>query len=220
MQSSSSPLLLHICVYPPSPRSPVHPHTYVSRGRGVVVNISSTASDHPLQLISTYSATKVLHLCGFKHDWQQAVDFLHPPSCRGLIAISQMLCGKSTAQRESLYRCVCVCVCVCEQIMNLNLIGNTSLPLSSFLSPPSLPFISPIIFLHIPSFFLPGCQARVCCHGNEWYSKDLKVGSGSHHLHSCCCCYHWYPTYYIWLLLPCTAGGCGFVAMVATDNNG
>ena len=30
--------------------------------------------------------------------------FLHPPSCRGLTAISQMLCVKSTAQRELLYR--------------------------------------------------------------------------------------------------------------------
>ena len=213
MQSSSSPLLLHICVYPPSPHSPVHPHTYVSRGRGVVVNIASTTSDHPLQLISTYSATKVLHLCGFKHNfWQQAVDFLHPPSCRDLIAISQMLCVKSIAQRESLYRWVWVS----EQIMNLNLIGNTSLPLSSFLSPPSVPSIFPIYnisFISLP-FPHPGCQARVCCHGIEWYSKDLKVDSRSRHLHSCCCCYHWYPTYHIWLLLPCTTGRYGFVAMV------
>ena len=30
----------------------------VKKGRGVVVNISSAASDHPVQLLSTYSATK------------------------------------------------------------------------------------------------------------------------------------------------------------------
>ena len=113
-----------------------------------------------------------------------------------------------------------------EQIMKLNLIGNTSLPLSSFLSPPSVPSFFPIyniIFISLP-FPHPGCQARVCCHGIEWYSKDLKVDSGSRHLHSCCCCYHWYPTYHIWLLLPCTAGehlcchGMQQITMASSEN--
>ena len=113
----------------------------------------------------------------------------HPPSCRGLTAIFQISYVKSTAQRESLCRYKCV--------SELHLASHSvSLPSS----PPrfSLPIIPP------PH---PGCQAMVCCHGDEWYSKGLKVCSGSCHLCSCRCCYHWYPTYHIWLLLPCTAGG-------------
>ena len=86
------------------------------------------------------------------------------------------------------------------QVSELHLATHSVSP--SLLSPS---FSSSIHPSH--SFFLPGCQAMVGCHSIEWYSKELKVCSGSRHLHSCCCCYHWYPTYYIWLLLPCTAGG-------------
>ena len=74
------------------------------------------------------------------------------------------------------------------------------LPFSLFPLPPS-------IYPSIPPFLFSGCQAMFSCHGNEWYSKDLKVHTWSCHLYSCSCCYHWYPTYNIWLLLPCTAGG-------------
>ena len=38
----------------------IFPHTYAPRGHGVVINISSIAADRPYQLISTYSATKVI----------------------------------------------------------------------------------------------------------------------------------------------------------------
>ena len=38
----------------------IFPHTCTPRGRGVIVNISSAVADHPLQLLRTYSATKLL----------------------------------------------------------------------------------------------------------------------------------------------------------------
>ena len=67
------------------------------------------------------------------------------------------------------------------------------------------PTIFPAMYVFLSS--LSGCQTTFCCHGNEWYSKGLKACSRSCHLYSCCCCYHWHPTYHIRLLLPCTAGG-------------
>ena len=131
-----------------------------------------------------------------------------------------MLCVKSTAERESLCR---YNVCMC---------GNYELELKHFILPPSLSsFIlfslassisfPPSFHLSFPSIFsamyvfplslsflsLSGCQTTLCCYGNEWYSKGFKVRSGSCHLYPCCCCYHWYPTYHLWLLLPCNTGG-------------
>ena len=126
----------------------------------------------------------------------QAVEIYRPLSCRGLTAISRIACVKSTAQRESLYRYKCVS----ELLLASPLVSPSLLSpifISSSIHPPSL----------FPPSFLSGCQTIFCCHVNDWYSNDLKDCSRSRHLYSCCCCYHWYPTYHIWLLLPCTAGG-------------
>ena len=141
---------------------------------------------------------------------------MSPLSCRGLKAISQMPCVRSTDQRGSSCRCVCwqcIWIHMDRGMLPTCLTPSISLPplppLISYSCPPPLSPLYLPIYLH-PSFLPPpshpGCQASICCYGNDRFSKDLPFHSWSHHLCSCCCCHHRHPAYHVRLLLSCTAG--------------